>query len=125
VITARRTSATAAILDAIRKRHTYGATDNLVVEVWANGHFMGDEFKTGDLPELELKALATDKISRIDLVRNNQYIYTTSPLKQKVDIKFTDREPKEGVNYYYFRIQQDDGEVAWASPVWINYEPGK
>ncbi len=74
----------AAIIDAIRKRHTYGATDNLVVEVWGNGHFMGDEFKTGELPELELKVQATDKISRIDLVRNNQYVYTTSPLKSQV-----------------------------------------
>ena len=33
------------ILDAIRKRHTYGATDNIILEVRMGDHFMGDEFR--------------------------------------------------------------------------------
>ena len=32
------------ILDAIRKRHTYGATDNIILDVRMGEHFMGDEF---------------------------------------------------------------------------------
>ncbi|HEV7222432.1 MAG TPA: hypothetical protein VGN42_07010 [Pirellulales bacterium] len=113
------------ILDAIRRRHTYGATDNLIVECRANGHFMGDEFATAERPSLELKVAATGDISRIDLVRNNAYVYATSPLKPAAEVKYLDMEPKAGLNYYYFRIQQDDGQVAWASPVWVNYEPEK
>jgi len=109
------------ILDAMRRRHTYGATDNIIVEVRANGRFMGDEFDTSQRPTLELKATGTDKIERIDLVRNNNYVYTTSPLKEQVEVKYTDMEPKAGLNYYYFRIQQENGDIAWASPVWINY----
>lgn len=111
------------ILDAIRQRHTYGATDNLIVCARANDHFMGEEFTTGERPSLKLHVAATDKISRIDLVRNNAYIYTTSPPGEQAEISYVDMEPKSGLNYYYFRIQQDDGEVAWASPVWIHYEP--
>jgi hypothetical protein len=112
-----------AILDALRRRHTYGATDNMILEVRAGDHFMGDELTTATYPELELKVQATGKIGRIDLVRNNQYIYTSSPLKESVSLKYTDREPKVGLNYYYFRVLQDDGQVAWASPVWIHYKP--
>ncbi len=112
-----------AILDGIRRRHTYGATDNLVVESWANGHFQGDEFKSSEKPTLELRVQGTDAISRVDLIRNNNYVYTTSPLKEKVEIKYTDMSAKSGLNYYYFRIQQVGGDVAWASPVWINYSP--
>jgi len=111
------------ILDAIRRRHTYGATDNLIVVARANGHFMGEEFTTAERPALELQVSATDNIARIDLVRNNAYIYTTSPLREKTEVSYVDMEPKEGLNYYYFRIQQDDGQVAWASPLWIHYEP--
>ena len=38
------------VLDSIRKRHTYGATDNIVLDFQANGHFMGDEFTTAERP---------------------------------------------------------------------------
>ena len=112
------------ILAAIRQRHTYGSTDNIIVEVWANGHFMGEEFDTDELPSLQLKVTGTDAIARIDLVRNNRYIYTTSPLRKTIDIKYVDMEPEAGLNYYYLRVQQDNGEVAWASPIWINYQAG-
>ena len=50
------------ILASIRQRHTYGATDNLIVEAWANGHFMGDEFETSERPALRLKARGTGPI---------------------------------------------------------------
>jgi len=25
--------------------------------------------------------------------------------------------------YYYVRIEQSDGKLAWTSPMWIKYEP--
>ena len=111
------------ILDCIRKRQTYGATDNLLVDVRVGEHFMGQEFDSGSRPTLVLKARGTGTIDRVDLVRNNRYIYATSPRKREIELKYTDMEPAAGLNYYYFRILQDDGEVAWASPVWINYKP--
>jgi hypothetical protein len=111
------------LIDCIRKRQTYGATDNMLVEVRVGEHFMGQEFHSGSRPTLVLKVQGTGKIDRVDLVRNNRYIYATSPRKQTIELKYTDMEPDAGLNYYYFRVQQDDGEVAWASPVWIHYKP--
>jgi hypothetical protein len=108
------------ILDAIRQRHTYGGTDNLIVEAWANGHFMGDEFTTSERPSLRLKVRGTGPILRVDLIRNNQYIYNSAPDKRDVELSYVDMEAKPGLNYYYFRVVQEDGEVAWASPMWIN-----
>src|SRR5439155_498458 len=99
----------------------YGATDNLIVEFRANGHFMGEEFDTSEKPVLELRATGTSKIVRVDLVRNNQYIYFAAPGRTSVFVKYTDDQPQQGTNLYYFRLLQDDGEVAWASPIWVNY----
>lgn len=113
------------IIDSICRRHTYGATDNLIVEARANKRFMGEEFNSPERPSLELRVTGTAPIARIDLVRNNAYIYTTSPLKIKAEVNYVDMEPKEGLNYYYFRVLQDDGQVAWASPVWVNYESAR
>ena len=112
----------AAILDSIRKRHTYGATDNIILTLWANRHFMGEELAGEDKPSLSLTALGTAKVVKVDLIRNNQYVYTSKPNDREVDVKFTDMTPKSGTNLYYFRLLQEDGEVAWSSPIWVNYQ---
>jgi hypothetical protein len=26
-------------------------------------------------------------------------------------------------SYYYVRIEQQDGNLAWASPMWVTYKP--
>ena len=111
-----------AILDSIRKRHTYGATDNLIVDVTLGDRFMGDDFESPQKPALKLRVQGTEKIARIDLVRNAAYLYTTSPLKAEATVNYVDMEPEAGENMYYFRIQQDDGQVAWSSPIWVKYE---
>jgi hypothetical protein len=111
-----------AIIEAIRKRHTYGATGNLIVTFYSSGHFMGEEFATKDKPDLALQAAGTAKVSEVRLIRNNEYIYTTAPDKPDVDIKFVDMAPKPGMNMYYFRLLQEDGEVAWSSPIWVNVQ---
>ncbi|MGH7129513.1 MAG: hypothetical protein ACREIV_13165, partial [Planctomycetaceae bacterium] len=111
-----------AIIDSIKKRHTYGATDNFIIDFRANGHFMGDEFETADEPALTLNAAGTGKIAQLTLVRNNEYIYTDEPNSATVSFKYTDMDPAEGTNLYYFRLLQEDGEVCWSSPIWVNYK---
>ena len=34
---------------------------------------------------------------------------------------WTDPKPTAGVHYYYVRVQQADGQLAWGSPMWIDY----
>ncbi|MEX2286340.1 MAG: hypothetical protein WD648_04565, partial [Planctomycetaceae bacterium] len=111
-----------AILDSIRKRHTYGATDNLIVDFRANGHFMGEEFSTREQPALTLTVTGTARVAQVDVIRNNQYILSSKPDKATVELEYVDNEPTVGSNLYYFRLLQEDGEVAWTSPIWVNYE---
>ncbi|NPD87180.1 MAG: DUF3604 domain-containing protein [Asgard group archaeon] len=39
-----------------------------------------------------------------------------------VKFEFTDQNMKLGVNAYYVRVVQSNGEKAWSSPIFINYE---
>ena len=39
----------------------------------------------------------------------------------QVDMTWMDSAPKEGTSYYYVRVEQADGQLAWASPMWITY----
>ena len=38
---------------------------------------------------------------------------------RNAEFSFTDLKPLDGTSYYYVRVQQKDGELAWTSPVWI------
>ena len=51
------------------------------------------------------------------------YVYTTSPEQRDVRLSWTDRAARPGQYMYYVRIQQQDSKMAWASPMWISYEP--
>jgi hypothetical protein len=32
---------------------------------------------------------------------------------------WTDPQPAAGKHYYYVRVEQADGQLAWGSPMWI------
>jgi hypothetical protein len=112
-----------AILDAIRARHTYGVTAaRIALEVRVNGHLMGDKIAAPDGRPVEVKVRAQcpGDIDRIEICRNNQFVYTQQPSGRKADITFVDTAPVKGFSYYYVRVMQKDQEIAWSSPVWLN-----
>ncbi len=110
------------ILDAFKKRRVYGATDNIIADVRCQGHFMGEEFETDRAPTIEIKLIGTQPFEKVWIVRNDEYVYSTSPGTQDATLAWTDTAPVKGqVSYYYVRGEQTDGEIVWASPMWIRY----
>jgi hypothetical protein len=110
-----------AILDAVKKRHCYGATDDIIVDVRCGLNIMGDEFKMNAAPTLEVSVIGTREIAQIDILKDSAVVETIKPGKREYKGKWTDPKPTLGVHYYYVRVQQTDGELAWGSPMWIEY----
>lgn len=109
------------ILDAIRKRHTYGATDNIILEVRMGEHFMGDEFALKRPEPIRVKARGTRAIVRVELLKDSKVIYSTEPKQKDVSFQFNDTGDISQRHYYYVRLQQDDRMTAWSSPLFVNY----
>ena len=83
---------------------------------------MGDEFSTTDLPTLKIKLRGTSKFVKISIIRDGKFVYSTSPKTQEVEFSWRDNQPnKDRTSYYYVRAEQDNGELVWASPMWIRY----
>jgi hypothetical protein len=110
------------ILDAIRKRHTYGATDNIIMDVRMGSHFMGDEFKLAKPLPLKIKAVCPSPAVRVEVIKDSEVIYTAEPKSKTVDFEFTDKGSLDGRHFYYVRLMQEDGMLAWSSPMFINYK---
>ena len=108
------------VYDAIKQRHTYGATDNIIVDFRVGEAFMGDEIRTqGEVPAIRALILGTDTIREVALVRNNEVVYTLNPMSKDVEFEYTDKAPSQGENFYYVRTVQENDEIAWSSPIWV------
>ena len=111
------------ILDAIRRRHTYGATDNIVLEVRMGEHFMGDEFFVPEPLPMTVKVRGTTDLAKVNVLRDGEVVYVHEPEGHTAEFEYLDQDAREGrgMQYYYVRVEQSDGNVAWGSPMWVNY----
>src|SRR5215207_4189268 len=83
----------AAILDAVKKRHCYGATDNILLDVRSGGHVMGDEFTANGPLRLEAAAVGTGPIARVDVLKDSKVVETVKPGGAEYKGTWTDPQP--------------------------------
>ena len=111
------------LLDAMRMRHSYGATDNIVLDYRLRTdrkeYLQGDIVGEAAAFELWLNVIGTAAIRQIDIIKNNTFVHTRQDLARQVSFTFVDNDRTAGESYYYVRVQQVDGQIAWSSPIWV------
>ncbi len=111
-----------AVLDGFKKRHLYAATDNIIADVSSGDHMMGDVFSSAAPPSLKVKLTGTAPFAKVHIVKDGKYVYSTEPKTAAVDFSWQDMSAAPGKqSYYYVRGEQENGEIVWASPMWITY----
>lgn len=117
------------VIDAFKRRHSYAANDNIELVVRSGEHLMGDEFTSQAAPRLRIAARGTSPIDSVEIIRQvgaraPAAIAALQPRRREVDLDWSDSaaEPDEW-NMYYVRLRQRNEAMAWASPLWIHYEP--
>jgi hypothetical protein len=119
------------ILRALRSRRCYATTgERIILDFQVHGHPMGSEIsaaqvneKAGEL-KLAVRAIGTDTIAALELIRNNETIDRIMPDRLDIEHVFLDKTfgktlEKERELYYYVRVIQRDDNRAWSSPIWI------
>lgn len=108
------------VFEAVRRRRTYAATDNIIVDFRIGEAFMGEEVAvSGEVPAIRATILGTDAVREVALIRNNEVVYTAHPGTADVAFEYADREPEPGESFYYVRALQTNDEIAWSSPIWV------
>jgi hypothetical protein len=111
------------MFEAIKKRHTYGATDNIILDFQAEAggktYIMGDVIRSKMAPKLKIHAIGTNSIKQVVIIKNQRFVYTSRPNTREIDFEFRDMNFTPGANYYYVRVLQVDDQIAWGSPIWV------
>jgi len=116
------------LLEAIRRRHAYGATDNIVLDFRLldgdREYLMGDDARTAGPPRFRLHIEGTGPVQDVEIVKDNRLVYQQRPMTRMVDLEYRDPQPPGRMaSFYYVRVRQQDLQVAWGSPIWVTRKP--
>lgn len=127
-----------AIFDALKDRRCYATTGaRIILKVTVNDQPMGSiveipKEKASEPRRLHISVIGTDLITKIEVVCNNDDAFLFEPMRDNADYTYDDDLPFEEVLaeskergldlkeiFYYVRVTQRDGEMAWSSPIWV------
>lgn len=132
------------LVEALYQRSCYATTgERIIVGLYLAGQGMGRELSTVEKPGLMINrhltgyVAGTGPLVKVEIVRNGTVIHTYEPtsgyafefayddmdLLEKVAISAKDKKPS--FVYYYIRVTQEDGHMAWSSPIWVDFIPVK
>lgn len=109
-----------AIWEALWQRRTYGTTGaRILLHFEVNDTPMGGEVGQEGPVEIKIEAVGTAPIQSIELIRDNQAIRRWQKCGEQVRLEYADETlPSGRGHFYYVRLTQIDGQMAWSSPVW-------
>jgi hypothetical protein len=111
------------IFEAWRARRTYGTSgQRILLSFKVNGHWMGEDIALGasDPRRLVANVVGTAPVSTVTVVKNNEDVHTWDNPDHGVDLVWEDDSEASTGDFYYVRVTQEDEEMAWSSPVWLD-----
>ncbi len=110
------------VFEALTKRRTYGASDYIVLDfrLLDGDRFMGEEARVTGPPHFRIRVIGAAPVETVEIVRNAKFVFSQNPGARKVDLEFVDNQPPPEA-YYYLRVRQRDRQMAWSSPIWLQF----
>jgi hypothetical protein len=127
----------AGILEGLRARRCFATSgDRLLLDLRVNGVFQGGELTLTELPKgrdnqatplsIVVRAEVLRPVRRLVLVRDGveAEVITPDPEARAIEQTWQVEGPFVGTSYVYVRLEADEGELAWSSPVWVTRDWG-
>ncbi len=125
-----------AIFDALWERRCYATTsERILLDVRLGEHMMGSDLTAEEAApfaserEIRIEAIGRRHIDRIEVVCNNETVASCEIDDEDALITYTDPTPlaevppvsskAPDVVFYYVRLIEADGNMAWSSPIWL------
>ena len=116
-----------AIFNSIKNRQVYATTGARIrLSFYSENLNMGDVyvFNSNELPlsspEFYFSIHGTTELSQVQIIRNSEVVYEVNNINSKYHTAgFKDFDYITDNTYYYLRVLQKDGHMAWSSPVFF------
>lgn len=114
-----------ALFDALYNRQCYATSgEPIVLDFRINDSMMGSELSTTSPPEIQVQVKGTAALRAVEIIKSGQPLtgMKTDPGESVEELSFSTRDRMiiEGEShYYYLRVTQEDGNMAWSSPIWV------
>lgn len=119
-----------AIFDALWHRRTYATRgERILLHTAVNGRMMGEELLLAEpdaAREVAIAVAGTAPLERIDLIHNGATLVSwDGGGNWELAVEYEHTEPMLGLatepdlGYYYARVFQHGGGIAWSSPTWV------
>ncbi len=125
-----------ALFDALWDRRCYATTSRrILLDVVLGEHPMGSDLSADEAGAfaheriLTVHAIGHRNIDRIEVVRNNETVESVEIDAEQETLTYIDRTPlaevpavsdqAPDVVFYYVRVIESDGNLAWSSPIWL------
>lgn len=119
--------------NAFMNRNTYATTGaRIYLDFRINDQIMGSEIALSNEDhkrKIKVSCAGVEKIKKVEILRNNEVICEREGGAGEISFEFDDLDEIESVRinslldsnllFYYVRVTQEDGHMAWASPIWI------
>jgi len=115
-----------ALWDALYHRRTVATTaaQRIQLAFRMDGEWQGSLLALDTLPHFTIDAEGTAPITRAELIENGEVVQTWPGTGNRILVnERLSRVPERPDNYYYVRLLQSDGNLAWSSPIWVSYLP--
>ena len=111
------------VFDALRRRRCYGTSgQRIIVRFWVNRAFMGEDVRLDDAREpkaVRVQVEGTAPLAQVQVVKNGQVLHAATSATASLAADFADESTTGAVDWYCLRVVQEDGEMAWGSPIWV------
>jgi len=108
-----------AVWDALWNRRVYATTNaRIILRFEVCGALMGQTVVAEGPRVVRIQAAAATPIARVEVIREGEVLAITCPNAPTIDWEMTD-DGCDAPSYYYARITDAAGEMAWSSPVWV------
>ena len=107
------------LVRALRERRTYATTGaRVLLRFSVSGIPMGGEGEA-ERAVVEASVNGCGPLRALEVVKGGKVVHREEVSGRDVSLRWEDPEPPEGEVWYYLRVVQADGQMAWSSPTWV------